>query len=204
MAFNPDGPLDQLIRQLASLPGLGPRSARRVALHLINRKTETLLPLARTLTTTAETVQICNQCGNLDHINPCRLCSDGNRDHTSICVVATVADLWAIERTGVYRGLYHVLGGVLSALDGIGMEDLRLNSLKYRVGELQPQEIILALSATVDAQSTAHVIIDLLRGPLSQSGAKISRLSQGVPIGGELDYLDEGTIVTAIKSRAAF
>lgn len=200
MAFATDGPLDQLIRQLASLPGLGPRSARRVALHLINRKTESLLPLARTLETTAQSVQICDACGNLDHINPCRICSENSRDRSMICVVATVADLWAIERTGTYRGLYHVLGGVLSALDGIGPEDLRLESLKYRAQELEPTEIILALSATVDAQSTAHVIIDLLRGV----SAKISRLAQGVPIGGELDYLDEGTIITALRSRASY
>lgn len=195
-----DGPLDQLIRQLASLPGLGPRSARRVALHLIHRKTEVLLPLARSLENTAENVKTCSKCYNLDTTDPCRICTSHNRDQSILCVVATVADLWAIERTGFYKGLYHVLGGVLSALDGITPQDLNLLSLKSRVDELQPKEIILAMSATVDAQATAHVMIDQLQ----ETSAKISRLAHGVPVGGELDYLDEGTIVTAIKSRSAF
>lgn len=195
-----DGPLDQLIRQLASLPGLGPRSARRVALHLIHRKNEVLLPLARSLENTAANVKTCSKCHNLDTHDPCRICTSTNRDQSILCVVATVADLWAIERTGFYKGLYHVLGGVLSALDGITPQDLNLASLKMRVETLQPKEIILAMSATVDAQSTAHVIIDQLQGTLS----RISRLAHGVPVGGELDYLDEGTIVTAIKSRSAF
>lgn len=195
-----DGPLDQLIRQLASLPGLGPRSARRVALHLIHRKSEVLLPLARSLENTAANVKTCSKCYNLDNTDPCRICTSHNRDQTVLCVVATVADLWAIERTGIFKGLYHVLGGVLSAMDGVTPADLNLASLKTRVEDLQPQEIILAMSATVDAQATAHVIIDLL-----QAGTvKISRLAHGVPVGGELDYLDEGTIVTAIKSRSAF
>ncbi len=195
-----DGPLDQLIRQLASLPGLGPRSARRVALHLIHRKSESLLPLARTLENTAESVKTCGECYNLDNSDPCRICQSANRDRTTLCVVATVADLWAIERTGIYKGLYHVLGGVLSALDGVTPADLNIASLKTHVAAIQPKEIILAMSATVDAQATSHVIIDLLQG----NPAKISRLAHGVPVGGELDYLDEGTIVTAIKSRSAF
>ena len=195
-----DGPLDQLIKQLASLPGLGPRSARRVALHLIHRKAEALLPLARTLENTAESVKTCTQCYNLETSDPCRICQSNARDKKQLCIVATVADLWAIERTGVYKGVYHVLGGVLSALDGIGPEDLNIASLKSHVADLEPHEIILAMSATVDAQATSHVIIDMLQG----ANVKISRLAHGVPVGGELDYLDEGTIITALKSRAAF
>ncbi len=193
-----DHPLDQLIRQLAGLPGLGPRSARRVALHLINRKDDIMLPLARTLETTAQTICTCTACGNLDHSDPCRICSDHARDRRAICVVATVADLWAIERAGGYRGLYHVLGGVLSALDGVRPQDLRIAQLGARVAAEPPQEVILALAATDDGQATAHVIMD----QLSSTGVKISRLAHGVPVGGELDYLDDGTIMTAMKSRA--
>ncbi len=194
-----DNPLDQLIRHLAALPGLGPRSARRVALHLVNRKDEVLLPLARTLEQTAQTIRICSACGNIDHADPCRICVDASRDKRQLCVVGTVADLWAIERTGGYRGLYHILGGVLSALDGVRPEDLRLHQLIARAKETQPQEIILALSATVDGQATAHVIMDML----SDTSIRITRLAHGVPVGGELDYLDDGTIMTAMKSRAS-
>lgn len=194
-----DNPLDQLIRHLASLPGLGPRSARRVALHLVNRKDEVLLPLARTLEQTAQTIRICSECGNIDHADPCRICVDMSRDKRQLCVVGTVADLWAIERTGGYRGLYHILGGVLSALDGVRPEDLRLHQLIARARANPPQEIILALSATVDGQATAHVIMDML----SDTPIKLTRLAHGVPVGGELDYLDDGTIMTAMKSRAS-
>ena len=194
-----DNPLDQLIRHLAGLPGLGPRSARRVALHLINRKDEVLIPLAKTLEATAQTIKICSACGNIDHADPCRICTDRARDQRQICVVASVADLWAIERTGGYRGLYHILGGVLSALDGVRPEDLRLQQLLTRVGDIQPQEVILALSATVDGQATAHVIMDMLK----EAPVKVSRLAHGVPVGGELDYLDDGTIMTAMRSRAS-
>ena len=158
-----------------------------------------MLPLARTMETTAQTIKICSACGNIDHSDPCRICLDAARDKMTLCVVAGVADLWAIERTGGYRGLYHILGGVLSALDGIRPEDLRLPQLVSRVADTEPREIILALSATVDGQSTAHVIMDLLR----EAPVKISRLAHGVPVGGELDYLDDGTIMTAMKSRAA-
>lgn len=194
-----DNPLDQLIRHLAALPGLGPRSARRVALHLVNRKDEVLLPLARTLEQTAQTIKICSACGNIDHADPCRICSDTSRDKKQLCVVGTVADLWAIERTGGYRGLYHILGGVLSALDGVRPEDLRLHQLITRARQEQPTEIILALSATVDGQATAHVIMDML----SDTQIRMTRLAHGVPVGGELDYLDDGTIMTAMKSRAS-
>lgn len=195
-----DGPLDQLIRQLASLPGLGPRSARRVALHLIHRKMEVMQPLAKLLEHTAESVKTCETCYNLDTVSPCRICQSASRDRQSLCIVATVADLWAIERTGAYKGLYYVLGGVLSALDGISPEDLNMSGLRGRVMQIEPHEIILAMSATVDAQATVHVLIDLLNG----LDVKISRLAHGVPVGGELDYLDEGTIVTALKSRSSF
>ncbi len=194
-----DNPLDQLIRQLAGLPGLGPRSARRAALHLINRKDEVMMPLAKTLEITAQTIRICTSCGNIDHSDPCRVCTDKSRDQRVICVVASVADLWAIERTGGYRGLYHILGGVLSALDGVRPEDLRLRELATRVATLAPQEVILALPATVDGQATAHVIMEMLQ----HAPVKLSRLAHGVPVGGELDYLDDGTIMTAMKSRAA-
>ena len=194
-----NGPLDQLIKQLAALPGLGPRSARRAALHLIHRKQEQMLPLARSLENTAQSVKSCSECYNLDTSDPCRICVGATRDRSQLCIVATVADLWAIERTGFYKGLYHVLGGVLSALDGVTPSDLNLARLPARVENLRPSEIILAMSATVDAQATSHVVIDML----GAQGIKISRLAHGVPVGGELDYLDEGTIVTALKSRAA-
>ncbi len=194
-----DNPLDQLIRQLASLPGLGPRSARRAALHLVTRKMESLTPLANALEQAAATIQECSSCGNIDHCNPCRICADPKRDTTSLCVVATVADIWAIERTQSFRGLYQVLGGVLSALDGITPAQLRLEHLKQRVQTMGPSEIILAMNATVDGQSTAHYIVDMLQ----PCDAKISRLAHGVPVGGELDYLDDGTIATALKSRSA-
>lgn len=194
-----DNPLDILIRQLASLPGLGPRSARRAALHLITRKQESLYPLSAALEQAAQTIQECATCGNIDHINPCRICTDPQRDHTTLCVVANISDIWAIERTKSFKGIYHVLGGVLSALDGITPEELRIKELKARVEKSPPHEIILALNATVDGQSTAHYIIDTIQNEKS----KISRLAHGVPVGGELDYLDDGTIATALKSRSS-
>lgn len=192
-----DGPLDQMIRHLAALPGLGPRSARRAALYLIDRKKDSLLPLIRNLEQAAETIKTCGTCGNLDHSDPCRICKSHDRDKRVLCVVATVADLWALERTKGYGGVYHVLGGVLSALDGVGPEDLRLRDLRLRAERESFSEVILALSATVDGQSTAHVITDMLAGlPL-----RVSRLAHGVPVGGELDYLDDGTIITALRAR---
>lgn len=196
---NHQTPLDTLIRQLASLPGLGNRSARRIALHLLQRKDNGMLPLAHALKDAAEQIKTCPACGNLDMASPCHICTDVRRDQTKVCVVANVSDLWAIERTAAFRGTYFVLGGLLSALDGIGPDDLKLDRLQTRVQELGCEEVILALSATVDGQSTAHYIADSFPGPDIQ----ITRLAHGVPIGGELDYLDEGTITTALKKRSA-
>lgn len=192
-----DGPLAHLIRRLAVLPGLGPRSARRVALTLITKKDEMLLPLVRAMEEAAEQIKTCPICGALDDTSPCRVCSDSARDKGLICIVATLTDLWAIERTGGFRGTYHVLGGVLSALDGIGPDNLNIDSLKVRVANSSPREIILALPATVDGQATAHVVMDMLM----ESHIPISRLAHGMPIGGELDYLDDGTILTAFQAR---
>jgi len=192
-----DGALGHLIKQLASLPGLGPRSARRAALHLVTRKDDILHPLAKALLEAADKVQTCPICKNLDDISPCRICKDPHRDTGLVCVVAGVSDLWAIERTGGYRGIYHVLGGILSALDGVSMADLSLELLKSRTKNTPPREIILALPATVDGQATAHVVMDML----SETPIKTSRLAHGMPVGGELDYLDDGTILTAFKAR---
>jgi recombination protein RecR len=193
-----DGPLDMLVKQLSTLPGLGRRSAKRIALHLLTHKENLMLPLAKNLNYTAEVIQTCESCGNLDEGEICRICRDPKRDRDTLCVVATVADLWAIERTRTFRGVYHVLGGVLSALDGVGPKDLAIDSLVQNVREKNIKEVILALSATVDGQSTAHYITDLLQNP----EIKISKLAHGMPVGGELDYLDDGTIATALKARA--
>ncbi|MGA8760793.1 MAG: recombination mediator RecR [Stellaceae bacterium] len=189
--------LDTLIRLLAKLPGLGPRSARRAALHLIKRREGLMTPLATALTRAADAIRTCPVCGNLDTIEPCAICRDPERDVTAICVVEDLADLWALERTGAFRGRYHVLGGTLSALNGIGPEDLTIDRL---VARAKPgQELILALNATVEGQTTAHYIADRL----ANAGVKLSRLAQGVPIGGELDYLDDGTLTAALKARRA-
>jgi len=186
--------LDTLIQLLAKLPGLGPRSARRAALHLIRRRESLLEPLATALAKAAEAVRPCLICSNLDTIQPCGICRDPQRDGTAICVVEDLADLWALERTGAFRGRY-VLGGTLSALDGIGPDDLNIQRL---VDRLKPgQELILALNATVEGQTTAHYIADRV----ASSGVKVSRLAQGVPIGGELDYLDDGTLTAALRAR---
>jgi recombination protein RecR len=189
--------LDTLIQLLSRLPGLGPRSARRAALHLIKRRKSLLEPLAAALADAAEAIRSCSTCGNLDTVDPCAICADPERDATAICVVEDLADLWALERTGAFRGRYHVLGGTLSALDGIGPEDLNIERLLARI---RPgQELILALNATVEGQTTAHYLADRLAG----RDIKLSRLAQGVPIGGELDYLDDGTLTAALKSRRA-
>jgi recombination protein RecR len=187
--------LDTLIQLLAKLPGLGPRSARRAALHLIKRRGSLLEPLAAALARAAETIRPCPVCGNLDTVEPCAICRDPERDPTTICVVEDLADLWALERTGAFRGFYHVLGGTLSALDGIGPDDLNIERLLARI---KPgQELILALNATVDGQTTAHYLADRV----ADRNIKLSRLAQGVPIGGELDYLDDGTLTAALRSR---
>src|SRR5271170_3335021 len=189
--------LDTLIQLLAKLPGLGPRSARRAALHLIKRRESIMEPLAAALRDAAAAIRPCSVCGNLDTVEPCTICRDPRRDSKTICVVEDLADLWALERTVAFRGRYHVLGGTLSALDGVGPEDLAIGRL---IGRLAPgMELILALNATVDGQTTAHYIADRA----AQTGATVSRLAQGVPIGGELDYLDEGTVIAALKARRA-
>jgi recombination protein RecR len=187
--------LDTLIRLLATLPGLGPRSARRAALFLIKRREQVMRPLAAAMEAAAASVRPCSVCGNLDTADPCAICSDPERDPSAICVVEDLADLWALERTGAFRGRYHVLGGTLSALDGIGPEQLNIARL---IARLRPDtELILALNATVEGQTTAHYIADRA----GMTGARISRLAQGIPIGGELDYLDEGTLTTALRAR---
>ena len=193
-----DGPLDILVKQLSSLPGLGSRSAKRIALHLLTNKDSLMLPLAKNLNHTADIIQSCHSCGNLDEGEICRICRDPKRDRQTVCVVATVADLWAVERTRTYRGIYHILGGVLSALDGVGPKDLAIESLLANIKENNVNEVILALSATVDGQSTAHYIMDQVSNP----EIKITRLAHGMPVGGELDYMDDGTISTALKARA--
>jgi recombination protein RecR len=190
--------LDTLIQLLARLPGLGPRSARRAALYLLKRREQIMQPLAAALGAAAAAIRPCTACGNLDTADPCAICRDPGRDPNAICVVEDLADLWALERTGAFRGRYHVLGGTLSALDGIGPDDLNIARLIARLGP--DTEMILALNATVDGQTTAHYIADRAEA----TGARISRLAQGVPIGGELDYLDEGTLAAAIRSRTPF
>jgi recombination protein RecR len=189
--------IERLIGLLAKLPGLGPRSARRAALHLLKRKDTVMLPLARVMEETAEAIGSCGICGNLDSRDPCGVCADPGRDGTQICVVEEVADLWALERAGAFRGRYHVLGGVLSALDGIGPEDLNLGGLLARAELPEVREVILALPATVDGQTTAHYISERLEG----RDVAVTRLAHGVPVGGELDYLDDGTISAALKAR---
>jgi len=196
--------IERLIELLARLPGLGPRSARRAALHLMKRRESLLEPLADALTTASRAIQVCSTCGNLDSRDPCGICADAKRDGSLICVVEDVADLWAIERSGAFRGRYHVLGGVLSALDGTGPEDLRIASLVARVrgtgGEPGAvREVVLATNATVEGQTTAHYIADRLAG----TGVAITRLAHGVPVGGELDYLDDGTLSAALRARRA-
>lgn len=189
--------IEALIKALSRLPGLGPRSARRVALHLIERKEQALVPLTRALSIAAEAVTVCEVCGNIDTQSPCRHCQDPRRDDSMICVVETVGDLWALDRSNVFNGRFHVLGGTLSAIDGIGPEDLTIPQLKERVVTGAVREVILATNATVDGQTTAHYVADIL----ADTGVTISRLAHGVPVGGELDYLDEGTLGTALRSR---
>lgn len=191
--------IEHLIKLMARLPGFGPRSARRAALQLLKNRESLMLPLAQSLDRAAEVIVECASCHNLDTASPCNICASAARDHSVICAVEDVADLWAIEKTGSYRGLYHVLGGTLSALDGIGPEDLALPKLAQRVRDGGVREIILALNATIDGQTTAHYIADLLH----TSDVKISQLAHGVPIGGQIDHLDDGTLATALKARKA-
>ncbi|MGB0748628.1 MAG: recombination mediator RecR [Magnetospiraceae bacterium] len=188
--------IDHLIRLVGKLPGLGPRSAKRLVLHLLKKRDSVLIPLTRALEETAARVTPCGTCGNLDTMDPCAICADPKRDTGLLCVVEDVADLWALERSGAYRGRYHVLGGVLSPLDGVDPEDLRIPQLLARAGD-GISEVVLATSATVDGQTTAHYIAERL----SDRGVIVSGLAHGVPVGGELDYLDEGTLTTALKAR---
>ena len=191
--------IDRLIQYLAKLPGLGPRSARRAALYMLKRRETVLEPLARAMATAAESIRECSICGNLDTRDPCGICADPRRDPAVICVVEDVADLWALERTGSFRGRYHVLGGVLSALDGVGPDDLNIPALVASARGAEVGEVILATSVTVDGQTTAHYIVDRLAG----CQVKISGIAHGVPVGGELDYLDDGTLSQALKARRA-
>ncbi|MAN45724.1 MAG: recombination protein RecR [Hyphomonas sp.] len=187
----------RLIELISRLPGLGPRSARRVALFLLKRRDTLLKPLAEALAEAGEKIDRCQICGNFDTIQPCAVCQADGRDDSLICVVEDVPDLWALERGGAFRGRYHVLGGVLSAIDGITPEDLNIATLISRVEAGGIREVILALNATVDGQTTAHYVADLLEG----KGASVTRLAHGVPVGGELDHLDDGTLAAALRSR---
>jgi recombination protein RecR len=189
--------IDRLIQLLSKLPGLGPRSARRAALHLIKNRESLLKPLGLAMESAAEKIQTCSNCGNLDAANPCSICSNIKRDRSTICVVEEVADLWALERSATYSGSYHVLGGVLSPLDGIGPDDLMLDGLMARAEVESVTEVILATSATVDGKTTAHYITERL----VNCDVNVTALAHGIPVGGELDYLDDGTLSAAMKER---
>ena len=195
--------IERLIQMLAKLPGLGPRSARRAALHLIKRRESLLDPLASAMASAAQSVTTCSVCGNLDATDPCSVCADPRRDRGQICVVEDVADLWALERAASFKGTYHVIGGTLSALDGRGPEDLNIATLVSRVAAGGVSEVILATSATVDGQTIAHYISDRLEDMSDENALSlnITRLAHGVPVGGELDYLDDGTLSAALKAR---
>ena len=192
--------IERLIQLLARLPGLGPRSARRAALHLIKKREQLLAPLSDALRVASERIVVCSCCGNVDTADPCTICRDPRRDATILVVVEDVSDLWALERSGAVNALYHVLGGVLSPLDGVRPEHLNLDALVARASDPAVKEVILALNATVDGQTTAHYVTEVL----SHLPVKVTKLAHGVPVGGELDYLDEGTLSAAIRSRTAF
>ena len=197
MASLPAGPeIEKLVQLLAKLPGLGPRSARRAALVLLKKREALLEPLGQAMRDAAAAIRVCESCGNLDTTNPCAICRDPRREGHVLCVVEDVADLWALERAGVFKGRYHVLGGALSALDGRTPEKLNVAPLAARVAN-GVDEVILAMNATVEGQTTAHYLMDVLAG----SKAKLTRLAHGVPVGGELDYLDEGTLSAAFRAR---
>lgn len=193
----PGGALDRLIQLLGRLPGLGPRSARRVALHLLARRETLMAPLSVAMAEALDKVRPCSQCGNLDTADPCAVCRDPGRDPGLVCVVEDVGDLWAIERSGAYRGLYVVLGGHLSAIGGVGPDDLRIGLLQARLAGGGIREVVLALNATVDGQTTAHYVAGLI----GDSGVAVTHLAHGVPVGGELDYLDDGTLAAALRAR---
>ena len=191
--------IERLIQLLARLPGLGPRSARRAVLHLMRKREDLLLPLAQAMQVAGERIVTCSECGNLDTSDPCAICRDPRRDRSILMVVESVGDLWALERAGALRAAFHVLGGTLSPIDGTGPEDLALSKLLDRATSGEVREVILALNATVEGQTTAHYITDML----AQANVKVTRLAHGVPVGGELDYLDEGTLSAALLSRTA-
>lgn len=193
----PSEDLESVIFYLSKLPGIGKRSAKRVALHMIKNREDIMLPLASLIEKTAHSIKICSECKNIDGCDPCYICQDSKRTKNTICVVEDVSDLWAIERGNFYKGVYHVLGGTLSAIDGKNPEDLNIDKLLDRVNSQKIDEIILATNSTVEGQTTSYYIIECLRG----KEIKISRLAQGIPMGGELDYLDDGTLSTAINSR---
>ncbi len=192
--------IERLIQLLARVPGLGPRSARRAALHLIKKKDQLFAPLTAAMAEAVDKVRVCSTCGNVDTSDPCTLCTDPRRDGSTIIVVEDVSDLWALERAGAMNARYHVLGGTLSPLDGVGPDDLNIKGLVGRVSEGAVSELILAVNATVEGQTTAHYITDQVAG----MEVKVTRLAHGVPVGGELDYLDEGTLSAALKSRTSF
>lgn len=192
--------IERLVQILARLPGLGPRSARRAALALLKKREALMRPLAVAIEDAAAKVRACSECGNLDTQDPCQVCRDQTRDAGLICVVEDVSDLWALERAGVFKGRYHVLGGILSALEGVGPEDLSIAPLVERVRMGTVREVVLATSATVDGQTTAHYVTERLKG----CEVSVTRLAHGVPVGGELDYLDEGTLAAALKARRPF
>lgn len=192
--------IEKLIQLLARLPGFGPRSARRAVLHLIKNRDKLLMPLAGALQEAGEKVTVCSECGNVDTLDPCSVCCDPRRDRTMICVVEEVGDLWALERASAWNGLYHVLGGTLSALGGVTPDDLSIGQLLHRAGDGIVKEVVLATNATVEGQTTAHYITERLK----EQGLSTSRLAHGVPVGGELDYLDEGTLTQAIRARRPF
>ena len=197
MAASAGPEIERLISLLARLPGLGPRSARRAALALLKKREQLLIPLAASLAETAEKVTSCSVCGAPDTRDPCSICSDRSRDNGLICVVEEAGALWAMERSGAFRGKYHVLGGLLSALDGVGPDALRVGELVQRVSDGGVAEVILALPATVDGQTTAHYLAERL----AASGVAVTSLARGVPVGGELDWLDDGTIAQALRAR---
>jgi recombination protein RecR len=191
--------IEHLIKLLSRLPGFGPRSARRGVLHLLKNRESLMQPLSQALGHAAEIIEECPQCHNLDTVSPCSICADTRREEASLCIVEDVSDLWAIEKTGSFRGYYHVLGGTLSALDGISPEDLAVPHLLQRAKNPAVKEVIIALNATIDGQTTAHYLSDCLKN----CGVTISQLAHGVPIGGQIDYMDDGTLATALKFRKA-
>lgn len=189
--------IEKLIKIIAKLPSLGTRSSRRIVLQLLKKREMLLLPLIESLSTVAENIKTCDICGNFDTVSPCSICDSEKRETTTLCVVQDVADLWAMERVSFFKGKYHVLGGILSALDGVAPEDLNIESLLHRIQTDNIKEVILALPATVDGQITSHYLVSRLKG----SELKITTLAQGIPMGAELDYMDEGTIQLALNSR---